>query len=765
MPRETISEFRLGIGASPGHGGGSFKAAADMLNIEIDKIGRPKSRLGYVGDGSSVLGDGDQIAKAHFAGNSSRPAVSQLFRFRNTESWVSENGRIIIAGEGALNRWIDMETKEVYRWINRHPHTAPLRVEDAREATHPAPPAVLAHRARHKVFVDIVNAYGDLALERPGEPTNNLDVKDIGWNFYGVCYSFYNEKFGIESPPSHVRVFAIEYHTLIGGKYSNTFGVRLDLTPIAVPEWATQIRIYQSTTPFLVWGENLFDTEDETAINSVIDIANTITRSVMHVDDAFNKYGLEFGLISTMTLSDIPPRPGPQTNPNAPFTPGAQIFMDLDWIRVGQVTEEQSALSTATRLISLGLIDNSKLEIPIPIYISSMGADGHDGLMGNYIKGTPPENLSHILLYAGRLWGWDPDTNSVRFSLIDGQGRSNYDIFPYHDTLLPHSISFSGPWQSEVTHLSVMPGKGGIYVFFRDAIRTIVGRALIKGLYSPDVSPQTDLDASGGIEGFGTLSPQSVIAFRSVTMFLGSDKTLYQISGENNPTDMGLEIQPWLDLIDDNSLDRVAAFGFDDKYHLILPPYGVFVLDIKRKYWTRFDWNITDAYWSSGGSQNESILYGLIYNPTGGTIRTPHVPRIPNTPDTTVVVPDPDPEPVNRPVPIRSRFTRISTNPTPFVKLQRVVSNRVSFEISGNVNVKAVVQDIQGRDVRYLFGSENRYETLNVNTGDTTTTHTRIWDGENSLLEPAAAGTYYVKVTYQDENGREVVFPDTEWPR
>lgn len=159
MPRETVSEFPLGIGASPGHGGGSFKSAADMLNIDIDKIGRPESRLGYVHDNTPVLGNGNRIAKLHYVGNSERDSVSRLFRFHDNESWVNHNGRVIISGEGFSNRWVDMETMKTYDWINNPPHVAPLKIEGTQ--TYVIPDNIIEHRRDYGIHTNIITAYNE----------------------------------------------------------------------------------------------------------------------------------------------------------------------------------------------------------------------------------------------------------------------------------------------------------------------------------------------------------------------------------------------------------------------------------------------------------------------------------------------------------------------------------------------------------------------------------------------------------------------------
>ena len=119
-------------------------------------------------------------------------------------------------------------------------------------------------------------------------------------------------------------------------------------------------------------------------------------------------------------------------------------------------------------------------------------------------------DFSPVIGYAARLWAWDRRTQTVRFSLIDGYGVSRYDVFPYDNAPVPHAVRFEGAWQGNATALHVMPGSGGIYVFFEDSIETIRGKGLTSGLYSAEVSPQTDIDASGGLRGAGTSSPRGV---------------------------------------------------------------------------------------------------------------------------------------------------------------------------------------------------------------------------------------------------------------
>ena len=206
------------------------------------------------------------------------------------------------------------------------------------------------------------------------------------------------------------------------------------------------------------------------------------------------------------------------------------------------------------------------------------------------------------------MWGYDRDTNTIRFSFIDGGGVSNYDVFPDLDTPIPHSISLDGMQESTVQAIAVIPGRGGLYVFFRDRIATITGQALVSGLYSAELPPRTDLDASGGIPDVGTASPNSVINFRNALIFLGADKRLWQLQ-EYNLTNIGDPIQTYLDTISDRALDEVFAFNYNDKYHIIIGS-RIFVFDVAKKYWTSYNINIKSAVWDRTENKLLAITNG-----------------------------------------------------------------------------------------------------------------------------------------------------------
>ena len=230
-------------------------------------------------------------------------------------------------------------------------------------------------------------------------------------------------------------------------------------------------------------------------------------------------------------------------------------------------------------------------------------------------KTDPPvTNLEHIDVHAGRMWGYDRLENAVRFSLIDGNGISQYDVFPYKDTALPHGITLIGSWQARQHQITPIPGGGGIYVFFKDAIRTIVGKSILTGVFSSDVPPYTDVDASGGITGIGSYSRRSIVEYDDYVLFLSSDKRVRAISGTTTLSieNVGRPIQRYLDAATARDLREAFALRFNRFFYLSVGDV-FYVYDTEYTYWTTFEYpmSITDAVWSQGGASDESILYAL----------------------------------------------------------------------------------------------------------------------------------------------------------
>ena len=552
MPITPISDFRKGIDNHPAFSSTKAQmAAADLLNLEVDKIGRLVMRDGYVlEDSDDVSGDGEQVIKVHFIGDENRDAFSRIYRLDPRETWVFNNGRLFVAGVREP-QWIDVEDNTAYDWELEIPTGSITEI---------SPDPI------------ILDGDGLLFSHR-----------------FAICFTFYSTKFGIESLPSTSSAFvvavprgAVDVENAPGISFTATYSLGV------VPGWADEVRFYMMTVPF---GSDNFFVPDPGPNSIDGDSSNTVAAAYASRERLANIQGT---VINTQKVIEA----GYRFNLIGRL--GASTAGDF-------VLESERDL--AVNFIYVSSTDLSGDEITGPEIDSERFSEG---LRFLYL-GNPPENFKHLIEQAGRIWGYDLNSNTIRYSLIDGYGTSVYDVFPFENVEIPHAVNVPESYQSGVIHLEPIPPTGGLYVFFSSAIRSITGRALLTGMYSPQTPPQTDLDASGGINGVGTLSPNSVVAFRSIVVFLGSDKTVYQLSGGASLTvsDIGLRIQSALDEISDDDLPNVFAFGFNDRYYLSLPGEGTYWLDVKRKYWGRLDVEVKSAFWSRGGEDNESILYAV----------------------------------------------------------------------------------------------------------------------------------------------------------
>ena len=414
MPRETIARFPKGIRSSPGHEDGSWDGAQDMKNLDVGRLGRPELRSGYVEDDSTVFGSGEQLAKVHFIGNSERPPFSKLFRFHKNESWVSDNGRIIIAGANVDNRWIDVEDNTVYDWKNEGVRIAPIRIYDPTDLQ--LKPSFRKLRERWiGNDTSVALAYEDVSMIN--RLSDEAYLNTAAWDKYAICITYYSIKFGIETPPIYARTFDVEF-TAISPNNRRGIGFNVQIDTSEAPPWADTLRFYITNTPIATRGY-LYD------VNNVIEVAaRHVTRDIIPVKEITEELGLEFGLVRQ------DPR---QANGN--FLTNFGIVMLFDWKSIGTHQFEGTILDS---IATFGVVSGVSNDLYQGYLTDTLG------VLGNYLSGTPPNNLNNLLLYAGRLWGYDRDTNSVRFSLIDGNGISQYDIFPYENTHLPHAITFSG---------------------------------------------------------------------------------------------------------------------------------------------------------------------------------------------------------------------------------------------------------------------------------------------------------------------------------
>ena len=217
---------------------------------------------------------------------------------------------------------------------------------------------------------------------------------------------------------------------------------------------------------------------------------------------------------------------------------------------------------------------------------------------------SPPENMTAMIKHAGRIYAVDKDTQEIVFSHIDGEGVSQWLAFPLQNRF---PIEESGT--SEIIALEQMPDRGGIYVFKRDAIHFIEGRGLFSGLYDVNVSAQTDIDASKYKENIGCISPDSIINNGSVVLFVGTDDQIYTIV-DSSITPIGLDIKPFIRELTIEEKELISASWYKERFYITLKD-STLLLDTERKFWLRYDWNLSNIYWDRGKSKAQSKLYGL----------------------------------------------------------------------------------------------------------------------------------------------------------
>ena len=548
------------------------KAPFDVLNLDFDNLGRPKPRKGYVLDTSTVLGSGDQIVKLHRLADKSNPAISRLQRFQEDQNYVVVGSRVFLADPDKANSWYDLDrdTPVPYAWQSEEAENELLITSNATPI----------HDARG--YPIKIQAYD---LDNPDSSSYRFSITAIG-----LFYTYKNTKYGIETYPSDITLAHV-YSRNPEATDSDPRKLNLDEIQFIVdintddaPPWADEV-VYYITEPLF----------SAVALMRISGTQGAILYEVLDYPLEPNDDGFGF-----------------RHNPNG----DARLIENMAGETHISVSELYNVGLTANRIIGsrspLNSI-NPQSQITFNVEIDYQDISNTDkatwmvvpkiatATFDRPFRSADTAGLYPITLHAGRIWGWDKEENLIRFSLVN-----NYDVFPNSENELPHSFTIEGSEGSPVVAMKPIPGKGGIYVFYRDEIRTIKGQSIVSGLYTLEV-PQTDLDASGNVN-TGTSSPRSIVTFKNTTLFLGSDRVLWSVTEELRLTNIGKNIQKTLDSIED--LSKVVSFGYLNRYHIIIDD-NIYVWDLNRKFWTRYDWNFLDAHWSTGGENSESILYAI----------------------------------------------------------------------------------------------------------------------------------------------------------
>lgn len=648
---ENIADFSKGTNQAPGFMRKSKGAAAEMTDLVIDLNGRPVTRKGYVNANISGLtvgtedgnnASGDNLHVAHYLGSTDDDTtgnpVKRLYYFDNVESWASDpTGRIIyVAREARDNYLIDVRANKRYTWdLSPPPHTlvtveqfvhrnSGIGVEFSRnESEMESQVREIVNRFRiinNKTSAHANNGiYVVLALEtdvqsievyidRDDAPFARDDRRATLYRgpLEQGSYVFYWDLHDLDAEPvnttdGYVARVKIEDNGLqrvlsaTPGGSINDSELELDFrietkSPSNVPVERFSVGLRQKAVCWTFSNPDLLDMESRPtglfpvplyeAIDNTRDVDFQPTITVSFPQGLILK-----DWVSNLNLYVSDDVPGP----------------DFDY--------DQSAGDTGLLFKRHASTERTEED---RFTHESIDIDPTERVLDSFDHDEPPPHMHVVAPHGVGLWG--AERNTVYFSKIGNQGEQRLYAMPSENALVPHKFDLVGSSQSPVIWIHPAAHVTGLLAFKRDAIHVIRGKGVIEGLYNPETPIQVDLDASNVIEGTGTSSPKSVLTVGNGVYFVGSDKRYYRYGlnwrGQADLKDVGLPVQRYLDELREEDLPGLTAFLYQNCYHLIMPD-RVLIMDMTRNYWTGASWRLKDAFWSRGGINSESILYGV----------------------------------------------------------------------------------------------------------------------------------------------------------
>ena len=560
----TLADFRRGARTNPAWQKASQGAALDMVNIGVDGQGLPMARMGYVVDDAvEVDGLGDQLVRVHDLGNSFRESTTRTFRLFSYQDYAVHKGRMFITGGGQTdNKWINLRSAAGSLSESENP-VGFSGLLDAPTYTR-TPTTPLAS------IVDDDDKY------RPGGRALS--------NWFAFAYTFESIEFGFETPLSYANPF--DFPTYSGGFFNSDYDWEVFIPHQNIPAWVDRINFYM---------------QKETGVS------NPFANSEFNPNGTGITY-VKFGGIRFITQNQ-------RDNFDVTDNPITLPFPFFEWHEgdTNQVPFIDDSITADISVLNTSISFNDNRLWPdgrgqywraVPTITGFSGVESQVLETTEIFDGTNIGAKIHpIMLYAERLWGWDREEQLLRFSKL-GQ----YDSFPSD-----FAVELSASGQSHVEALVPAPTVSAFFVFKQDAIHVIRGSGVVDGLRMKSIA-DTDLDASGVMLQHGTLSPRTIISGDNGIYFISRDLKLKYLTidgfGNTNVKDVGIAIDDYLAELTVSEQKDLIAFLYDNCYHIIMPGY-VLVLDIQKRYWTRLTWDLKDAFWSEGGAQGESILYGI----------------------------------------------------------------------------------------------------------------------------------------------------------
>lgn len=399
-------------------------------------------------------------------------------------------------------------------------------------------------------------------------------------------------------------------HDLIENQREQTRTFTLD--PRNKPNWATHVGVYRAEIPDALITPERIEDDDITAVAAA---------------------SISAGIIATGTVITAT---GAIGRPELLFTPdlGSIGIPELDFTVVNITSGATIALGATVVLAGIWglLIASNQVEgytIRYDIDIEALGelgdeyykqyqlaeVESNDIEVNNeeaesevyldaFFKQSPPLQLGKITEHAGRIYGVDEKTQDIVFSHIDGNGINDYLSFPVQNRF---NTTSSGV--SPIEALEQMPSKGGIYVFKRDSIHYLEGQGIFTGLYDIEVSSFTDISAADYKKNIGCISADSIVNDGSVVIFVGSDDQIYMMAGKEAQP-IGLDVKPYIEEMTLEEQGEISASWYNHRFYIALKD-STLILNTERKYWLRYDWNMSSFQWDRGGVPAKSTFIGL----------------------------------------------------------------------------------------------------------------------------------------------------------
>tara|TARA_R100000808_G_scaffold24822_1_gene58570 strand:- start:54 stop:1919 length:1866 start_codon:yes stop_codon:yes gene_type:complete len=169
----------------------------------------------------------------------------------------------------------------------------------------------------------------------------------------------------------------------------------------------------------------------------------------------------------------------------------------------------------------------------------------------------PPNLLTNITLYGGRIWGCVNGTNKLVFSALDETAAPLYDIFPDESSPVPHVVNV----KDRITGIGA--SRDYLSVFSQNSIQLVRGQGVISGIYGKS-QPGTDLDLSQYLTAMGAKDERCIAeALGNVYFYCDIDLRVYRIDKDGNVTWVSQPVQELLDSLESGSsnIEQVIAHG------------------------------------------------------------------------------------------------------------------------------------------------------------------------------------------------------------